>query len=284
MAELDVAAKVLLREAPEDLAGLFFEPASIRGVLAEETTLPALSRTVDKLLRIELEGEEEPLRLHVEVQANWAADVPRRMHEYWALCHRSHERLLSVLICLKPGSKQGEPRPVYEVSLLGRRPIRFEFELVKVWELEAADLLARVRPGLLPLLPFASGSSEAEVDRAMQALAAVEPRRRRSELQVALATFAGNTFPQTSWLARIPREILMESTTYQEILAEGQREGQRKLLVVQLQERLGDAASPFVARLATADEVLLTTVAKLLARKRVDAELKEALDAALPSS
>ena len=76
----------------------------------------------------------------------------------------------------------------------------------------------------------------------------------------------------------------MESTTYQEILAEGRLQALRELVTAMLQERLMDAAHPFVARLATADEALLTTVAKLEARTRTDAKLREAMDEALPGT
>lgn len=56
--EPDIAAKALLREVPEAFAALVLG-ASIRSIRAEDKELPALSRLMDKLFRVELEREGE---------------------------------------------------------------------------------------------------------------------------------------------------------------------------------------------------------------------------------
>lgn len=282
MGELDIAAKALLREEPEAVVRLALGDVSIRAVAADESELPAQALRLDKLLRVESDDEPEPFWLHVEVQAAWAADVPRRVFEYWSLAHRLHDRVGSFLLCLKPGDKQGQPRGDYVVAFRGRTVQRFEFDVLCAWELEAAELLVRGVPGLLPLVPFAGHATPALVDEAMQALAAVEPRRRRAELQAALAAFAGNVYPDTRWLARIPREILMESTVYQEIKAEGRVEGQRELIAHLLTKRLGSGAEQFVQRLPLCTEAALARVAEIVASVSTDADLVTALDGLLP--
>lgn len=290
MGELDIAAKALLREAPEAVVRLALGEVSIRSVAADETELPAQALRLDKLLRVEADGEPDPFRLHVEVQAAWAADVPRRTFEYWSLAHRLHDRVGSFVLCLKPGDKQGRPRGEYVVTLRGRVVQRFEFDVLCVWELGAAELLGRGEPGLLPLVPFAGDATPALVEDAMRVLAGVQPRRRRAELQTALAAFAGNVYPETRWLGRIPREILMESTVYQEIMAEGRAEGrvegrvegQRELVALLIAKRLGDGALPLVLRLSLCTEAALARAAELVATVSGDADLVSALDGLLP--
>lgn len=284
--ELDIAAKALLREVPEAFAALALGGRAIRSVRPEEKELPSLARLMDKLFRVELEGEadhDEPLCLHLEVQANWESDVPARVFDYWSLARRGHRRLASVVVCLKPGSKQGAAVGCYETEEAGTA-LRFTFGVIRVWELKADELLRGGSPALLPLLPFTEGASEERVDQALQVLTAVEPVKRRAELQAALAAFAGNVFPDVRWLARIPREILMESTTFREIREEAGQESERRVLSLQMEERLGADAERLASRLPLCTAPVLDQVARLLASKKPDEELVEALEQLLPKA
>jgi len=279
--ELDVAAKVLMRVATEDVARFVLGPGvDVTAARADETEVSDVKRVVDKVLRVEVAGEERRAA-HVEVQANWAADVPKRAYEYWSLARRGFENLETVVVCLKPGNKQGAPRAWYEEHVGGRRVLRFDFRVIRLWELHVDELLAGQR-GLLPFVPYAEGATEAHVDAAMRALEQVDPEKTRADLQGTLATYAGNVFPDVNWIARIPRELLMKSTAWKEIGAEFELEGQRKTAALQIETRLGSAASGFVARLSGCNEASLNEVARLLVTTRDDDELANALDALLP--
>lgn len=280
MGPLDSAAKAILREMPQDLAGLAPSLAgkAIRSVKADDTVLPAFSLTMDKVLVLEVEGLVDPLALHVEVEAVWRARIPRKIFRYWGLAHQVHDHLWSLVICLKPGSKQGQPRSSYERIVGGRRAVRFAFDVVKVWELQADDLLRDAKTGLLPLVPYAGGTSKAHVERALDALARVVPEHLRGELQSALVAFAENVFPDVDWGARMPEELLMGSTIYQR----GEAAGQRKTLARQISKRLGEQAGDLVARLRFAEEPALDAVADLLAERLSDEQLLVQLDRLLP--
>lgn len=284
MGELDLAAKVLLQVVPEDLVGLALPGVIVRGVRPADTNLPAFALTMDKLLRVELTESDTPLMLHFEVAANWASTVPRQTFDYWSLAHRAYDELWSVVICLKPGVKQGPPRGHYERRVRGRRPVSFEFDVIRLWELSADDALMGGKLGVLPFVPFMSGAGTDHVEQAMVMLARVEPVRRRGELQAALAAFADNVFPDVDWSDRMPEELLMGSSVYQR----GEIAGQRKVLGVQLHERLGERAGPIVLRLQVASADALTHVAKLLAGRHTDeallASLTEALSGGTPRS
>lgn len=285
MGQLDIAAKVLLEEVPEPFVRLFLGDVAIREVRAEQTELPALTRHLDKLLRVVIEGEDDPLWVHFEVQASWRSTVPERAFEYWSLAHRRHSNLLTVVLCLTRGDRQGEPVGRFEVVVRGRRRLVFEFDVLRVWaDLNAEDLLAGRALALLPLVPFAEGASPAHAERALARLADVADEDQRRELRVALATFAEQAFQEQGWLARIPKEELMESTTWKEIGAEFEAKGERKVLTLQLEKRLGERARRFVDRLQTASPTELESMAELLADQRTDDDLVSALEILLPRS
>ena len=293
MGQLDIAAKALLDEAPADLVELALR-ARVREVRPLDTTLPASAWTLDKLLEVELEGASAPLVLHLEVQARWASELPRRVFEYWSLAHRRHDDVWSVVICLRRGKKQGRPRRSYRRRVRGRRALRFEFDVLALWEVDAEQVLSGGREGLLPLLPFLRGATPDQVERALATLEPIEPVRRRGELQAALVVFAEHVFPDVAWADRMPQEVLMGSTIYQlgerDGLLAGQRAGelagrlvgQRELLRLILTERLGDGAEPLIQRLEGANAEELTRAGLLLGRSSSDADLLVELEATLP--
>lgn len=194
---------------------------------------------------------------------------------------------------LKPGDKQGPPIDRYVVDDGGKRTLEFEYDLICAWrDLEAEELLRSGPIGLLPLVPYAHGTSEDLIDEAIERLDHVEPRKHRADLQGALIVFAGNVYPGTNWAGKIPEEILMESTAYDAILAIAMRHAerdvrakeqakQRRLVVVMLEARLGELARTFAARIERATDEQLEEVAGL-AGQADQAAFVAALDRLLP--
>lgn len=90
---------------------------------------------MDRLIRFELEEEDEPRWLNVEVQASWKADVPARAFRFWSLASRRFSRLETLVICLRRGRKQGEPVAAYAIEC-GATRLRFEYRLVRLWDVE----------------------------------------------------------------------------------------------------------------------------------------------------
>src|SRR5262249_32737005 len=151
----------------------------------------ATSLRMDKLLKYELEGEDGPRWLHVEIQASPTSDMPLRMFLYWSRAFAAFRPLSSLLICLKPGERRGDPESVFiETGPDGSELLRFGFSVTRAWNLDAHDLLASGPPGLLPLIPFAKGVTPSIVERAHERLSAVVPVPHGTELQGVLATFA----------------------------------------------------------------------------------------------
>ncbi len=316
MAELDLALKVLLDEEPAALARLALgQDVVLQSIESAPTELPARGRLMDKLLRLVRSDDAEPEWLHVEVVAAWRSTTPRTTHEYWALAHAAHDRVTSVVICLKRGKRRGTPKGEYVVRRRKKKILEFCFDVVCLWDLRATDVLRDRVPGLLPLIPFMDGSSPARVDEALHALDHVEPIRKRAELKAVLATLAGNVYPDVAWLARIPEEILMESTFYSSVLekgwqkgraegrvegrvegraegraegrvegrAEGRAEAMRDVVASGLRQRFG-ADCPLLPRLEGCDEALLERLCSVLMGSAPPETIREAVERLLPPS
>ena len=298
MAGLDVATKVLLQVAPRGILGLAFPGVAIQSVEPQESEVVAQELRMDKLFAVRVAGEQDPRWLQAEVEASWKHDVPDRTFRRWSLAQPRHPELEAFVLVLKPGARQGRPSGHYLVRdrRTGEPRLDFRFGLVCAWELDGDELLARGDPGLLPLVPFARGASVARVDETLGALHDACTPAQWVELSATLLAFAGNAFPAVPWLDRLPQEILMESTVYQQIremalrdgrregLREGKREGERRLLALQLRERLEGRADPYLARLEAARPKAIEEAAKLLARPISTAKLLRELDALLPGA
>lgn len=274
VAELDIAAKGILGACPVPLLRLLLPGLDVVGARPDEKELVAQSlgdgglrpqaRKLDKLFELEVRGRREPLSAVVEVAASWSADVPRQVFEYWSPVHLARGEVEAVALVLKPGQRQGRPRGLYALEGRSGPQLQFRFGVVCAWNLEADAILRRDEPGLLPLLPFTAGATPDRVHAALRRLSAVRSRRVRADLQASLAAFAGNVFTDVDWLAKLPREILMESTVYKQILAEGEARGRaaersahaRECLLEFLAAQLPDVAerlTPRLERLAPAE-------------------------------
>lgn len=283
MGELDIAAKALLREDPEALVRLALPGRTINAIEPDETEFQALERRMDKLMRVEIAGEVEPVWVHVEVEAVWGADVPRRIFGYWSLAHHTRPVARSLVLVLQPGEKQGAPSDEYAVSVLGRPVLSFRYDVVCAWKLKASELLANPDPGLLPLLPFTDGASPERVEEALRVLAS-DPKA--GNLQVVLAAFSTQVFPAEAWFAKIPKEILMESTVFKEIMAQGEVAGLRRIVARQLRLRLGKnkRTEGLVARLPLCTDAALEKVGDLLVGSKKKTDLLLAVEKLIPKA
>ena len=209
----------------------------------------------------------------------WESDLPSRMFDYWALAQRAVGGPIdSLLVCLKPGEKQGTPRSSFRAAG-ARSALEFRYALVCAWEWSVAELLVG-HPALIPFVPYAGDATVAGVEEAIR-VAQRLPRRLRLELLAALAVFAQNVFKDVEWSARMTEEVLVENAIYKRGEAAGELKGERKLLTAQLQAKLGDGAPRFVSRLGSCTGEQLASMGRLLVAERSRDELIAALEGLL---
>lgn len=116
----------------------------------------------------------------------------------------------------------------------------------------------------------------------------IRPGRKSVELQVALAIFARQVFPEVNWLDKVRAEKLMESEVFQELVA--YRKIKIEVLCAvfarQLRARLGKnrRTERLVARLPLCTEAILEKVGDLLVGPKKKPELFAALERLAPKA
>jgi len=206
------------------------EPVDAEPVTIEEQDkeLPALSRQVDFVARVRL-GDEDALLL-VEFQTAWAADMPHRMAGYcWRLHERYNESVYPVVVVLRSG---GVVQRSWHMHAWGRLVASCRFEVMRLWEEDAAAVKAQKLVGLYPLLPlmrWPEADPREVLEQSQQLiLEEIPDREQRADAYVALRVLSGITYP-LALVSQIlkRREIMLESPVYREILEEGEQKGRQ---------------------------------------------------------
>lgn len=152
-------------------------------------------------------------------------------------------------------------------------------------------LLESRNPGIVPLIPFAGGTSPELVERAFGVLEAEKP-----DVQMALAFFSEWVFPGRDWAAMIPREIQMKSSIFKElrkelraeaeleVRLEGRREGRVELLSNLLEVRLEKSRKldSILKRLPLCSDSTFEKIGVLIVEGKSDKDLLAELDRLVP--
>jgi predicted transposase YdaD len=222
----DAALKAMLEVAPADwprLAGFPVEQAEV--IDADVSTVTAAT---DKVIR--LHGPAEGI-MHFDFQAGPDATLPRRVHGYNALLEDRHELPVhSVVVLLRPEAQLRSITGVYERFFPGEREpyLVFRYQLIRVWELPAEQLLAGGL-GTLSLAPLGA-VTQAElpgmIERMKVKLAAPRYRQVAGRLWTATKVLLGLRY-ERAFIEQLLRGVhgMKESVTYQAIVEEGVQKG-----------------------------------------------------------
>ena len=212
--------------------------------------------------------------LHLELQTRVEADLGERLLEYFVRLRRHYRLPVRTVAVLLRESREPLPLPVR--LAWGGTALSFACDVVRLWELPPALVLARPEPALWPLATLMAGATLATVGdvagRLVRApeLAAAE----RRELLGLAAGLAGLRLPRAAVLQVLRREpmirdILRDSSVAQgwfdEGRQEGRQEGRRELVRQALEDRFGAVDGDVLAALATADAGALRAVVAHLA-------------------
>lgn len=223
---LDAPLKVLFREHARELIGLLGEPgASVRAARVLE--LNTLTRRLDCVLEVEQAG-----RVHqrlVEFETRLRRGALERFLLYAAqLMAQSRQPVLTTIIALQPPAPPGD-RLILRVRVGGQTVNRWRFDLLRLWELDAQAALARGTPGHLALVPLMRGGRDlATIAAASARLASSDPPHGLSEAHTALFMLAGRYYTVAELAQILGRDKLMQSSLWQEALAEGRQEGRQE--------------------------------------------------------
>ncbi len=252
----DATLKDMARESPHGFLAAFDRPPTFPLRLLN-VDLSTVSRAADLAV-----GLGEPLQeiVHLEFQASAAAWKHADLMAYNALLYAHHHvPAHTILILLRPqaahsnldGSLSYAPRP-------GRGKMEFEYEVVRLWERPAEDLLT----GDVALLPLAVLGRLPGQPSLHEGLAAVAQRIVERLTGEAPPEQAKRLLTETLLLTglRVSRDVAItifrgvrmmeESDTYLMILEQGEERATREGILTIGQDRFGDCDEGFRSRLS----------------------------------
>jgi predicted transposase YdaD len=251
----DAILRHLPEEYPQDWAQLAgVEPSFPVAVI--DADLSTVTAAADKVLQI---GERDPWLLHLEFQANYDQSLSQRMLQYNVLLGVRHSLpVRSVAILLRPGADGKTMTGQVDGTLPnGTIYLKFGYEVIRLWQLEPAAILAG-GIGILPLLPL----TRVERPELPQLIREMKKRfQRRSgradidSLWTATYVLMGLEYEE-GFASRLLQGVgtMKESVTYQAILKEGREKGHeegleegreeaRRMLLAQGTKRFGKPSS-----------------------------------------
>jgi predicted transposase YdaD len=196
-------------------------------VVVVNADLATITTEADKILRVQA---ADPWIVHVEFETSHKPEIPLRIQRYNILARYRHGLpVQSIVVLLRPAADGPTINGLLEDHLPdGTRYHEFRYNVVRVWEIPAEEILKR-DVWLLPLAPV-SQVAESELPaliRQMEQRIALElPPSEAGELWVATYLLMGLTYKDTFARALLQGvRHMQESTTYQAILREGRELG-----------------------------------------------------------
>ncbi|WP_426755898.1 hypothetical protein [Myxococcus sp. Y35] len=220
----DLILRRLVQGHPEQLLLLLFGGQTPAFIRMADSSLPQSERRADTVLVVEAHGMR--FAVDVEIQAQADPHFAVRLLDYTVRIHRREKlAVLPVAVYLVPEA-EGMPPP-YGFECPGIRVLHFDFQVVRLWEVDFLQPALRAAPALLPLSVLESRAgperiawAEPGIDQA-PSLSSEE----RLDLLVVLGTLASRRFGQAR-LSQHLRDIMIDSPFWEE---------QRELVRVRVQ-------------------------------------------------
>ncbi len=220
--QYDVALKELLRHCHaailRDMLGISVTSSTLMEERPRETTSV---RTSDFLLRVVQEDGEEFLVL-IEFQTHWQRNMPQRLLEYRAR-HVLREELdaITVVMLLLPSPLATDHYQDREVD--------YRFRLVKLYELDAAEVLRQNKVCLMPLTPLMQGGVDVVVEAERAIVDSDLAEEVKADMLTNMTLMAGLVSTDLArHLLNRRRDLMIQSFGYELIKQEGLEEGLEK--------------------------------------------------------
>ena len=206
----DQALKELLLTAHDAFLALIAPGVTWVDKLSEE--LPAGARRADLVWLVE-DAEGQRFILHIELQVKLETEKGKDIRECMAeyalrLIRRDHVPVYSILIFLKPVTT---PEPFLAWTWKGKG-LRFDFEIIRLWEQQPAVILETDQYSLWPLAGLMGQEVIAETIFAVaQKIAqAPVPRQEKSRLMGLLGVLVGMRLPTADLMNALERDDMIE--------------------------------------------------------------------------
>ncbi len=176
--------------------------------------------------------ESDDAILHIEFQTLPKDNIPFRVTDYRLRGYRRDptKPMHQVVIYLK----QAASPLVYQTSFTMERT-RHEFDVIRLWEQPASLFLQY--PGLIPFAVLGqSANAEETLRQAAQRVDQIEDPQTQANLMAASGILAGLKLEEEIIYRVLRRDIMQESTVYQSIWRDAQKEDKRAIALNLLRE------------------------------------------------
>ncbi len=228
--QYDIALKELLRHCHTAILRDMLDIPVTSSTLMEERPRETTSvRSSDFLLRVVQEDGEEFLVL-IEFQTHWQRNMPQRLLEYRAR-HVLREDLdaITVVMLLLPSPSATDHYHDREVD--------YRFRLIKLYELDATEILRQNRVCLMPLTPLMQGGVDVVVEAERAIVDSDLAEEIKADMLTNMTLMAGLVSKDLALhLLNRRRDLMIQSFGYELIKQEGLEEGLEKGLEKGLKE------------------------------------------------
>ncbi len=169
-----------------------------------------------------------------ELQFRYDVDMPDRMMAYAALARQKYKQDVYVtVVYFRPPSKDKVIVETYHREFMGQHAQQ-DFQVIKLWDLDAKQVLAFDNPALLPFVPLMQDGNTETIVR--QCAERIRQEVQAPELETILAIFAGYVLDVEliKQILRWEMHIIQESPIIQELqqewLKKGREEGREAMV------------------------------------------------------
>ena len=230
MQQYDIATKVLMETCRDEilryLLGLSVRESAILDPLPQETVSVKRGDYPDMIT----DHVGQKMLAVVEIQGTWNPAVPLHVLDYRTRYIIQYGiDAISCVILLRPS---GTAADYYE-----DREVRFSFRLIKVYEMDAREIVDEGPPCMLPFVPLMKGGDAAMDEAESMIYASPRPRSEKADMLTSMAILSGLVSPDlpAKLIAR-RKDIMIESAAYDII----KQEVGHQILVKVLGLKFGD--------------------------------------------
>ncbi len=219
MGDKDIGGKYLIDRDPEGWVRWLLNDPTLDLVQILSSDFQFVARASDSLL--EVRRADKHFGVLAELQLYYDDDMPERIYVYTGLARQKFDLpIVPVIVYMIPPGEDQEISTAYHEEFMALVSHQ-DFHVIKLWELNAAEVLAANAPAsLLPYIPLMAGANEEMLRSCVQRIRQ-EPDR--EQLETILALFAMITMDQNvvDRVARWSMTVLEKSPIYREILQKG---------------------------------------------------------------
>jgi hypothetical protein len=250
--QTDRPIKALFERQGQSLLPFVGETADgVRVAAVETLALPASERTIDSILRLE-QGDLVWYR-HLEFQAERDPSLPRRCFDYYSRLVLHYETAVFTTVVYPFAGADRDVPEAFRLRVGDRLAFEWRFDVVRLWQIDAARAFESGEPGPLALVPLLKGGDQpSTVLEAVRRLDSL-PRAIAEDAMPTLLDLASQRYDRSTFLEVLGKDRVMQSWIYQMGVDDGQVKGEaeasRRLcadLAKELHPRVADRVLPAI--------------------------------------